>query len=118
MLTRTSGLWTLLAATISGMAVVSTFAVVMVTAQELAPEQIGMISGLIIGFAIGLGGIGVTLLGAVADRWGLLTAMDVTAVLPLAALAIALALPADRLSRNVPPPQGIEEPQAAGETLH
>ncbi len=98
MLTRISGLWTLLAAAISGMAVVSTFAIVIVIAQDLVPERIGMISGLIIGFAVGMGGVGVTLLGAVADRWGLLTAMDITALLPIAALAIALLLPSDRPS--------------------
>ena len=118
MLTRASGPWILLAAVIAGMAVVSTFAVVMVMAQELAPERIGMISGLIIGFAVGMGGVGVTLLGAVADRWGLRTAMDATALLPLAALAIAIALPTHRQAAAVREPLGRKEPQAAGETWH
>src|SRR5207302_3582012 len=118
MITRASGPWILLAAVIAGMAVVSTFAVVMVMAQELAPERIGMISGLIIGFAVGMGGVGVTLLGAVADRWGLRTAMDATALLPLAALAIAIALPTHRQAAAVREPLGRKEPQAAGETWH
>ncbi len=118
MLTRASGPWILLAAVIAGMAVVSTFAVVMVMAQELVPERIGMISGLIIGFAVGMGGVGVTLLGAVADRWGLRTAMDATALLPLAALAIAIALPTHRQASTAPEPPGRKEPQAAGETWH
>lgn len=117
MLTRSSGIFTLLAATIAGMAVVSTFAVVMVMAQELVPERIGMISGLVIGFAVGMGGVGVTLLGVVADRWGLRTAMDLTALIPAAALAIALVLPSDRALWNAPLPSTIEEPQAGGETL-
>lgn len=117
MLTRTSGILTLLAATISGMAVVSTFAVVMVMAQELVPDRIGMISGLIIGFAVGMGGVGVAVLGAVADRWGLQTAMDLTALIPAAALAIAIVLPSDRRSWDAPSPPGEPEPQAAGETL-
>jgi FSR family fosmidomycin resistance protein-like MFS transporter len=95
MLPRASGAPQILAALVSGMAIVSTFAVVMVMAQALIPERIGLISGLIIGFAVGTGGIGVTLLGAVADRWGLLRAMDVTALLPIAALAIAVILPPD-----------------------
>ncbi len=94
---RLSGIWVLLAAGVAGMAGVSTFAVVMVIAQELVPARIGMISGLLIGFAVGMGGVGVTALGAVADRWGLLTAMDIIALLPLAGLAIALALPSDRI---------------------
>lgn len=85
----------LAAALIAGMAAVSTFAVVMVMAQSVIPGRIGLISGLIIGFAVGTGGIGTTLLGAIADRWGVLRALDVTALLPLAALAVALLLPPD-----------------------
>ncbi|HET7264911.1 MAG TPA: MFS transporter [bacterium] len=85
----------LAAALIAGMAAVSTFAVVMVMAQSVIPGRIGLISGLIIGFAVGTGGIGTTILGAIADRWGVLRALDVTALLPFAALAIALLLPPD-----------------------
>jgi MFS transporter, FSR family, fosmidomycin resistance protein len=100
-LPRAAGAPEILAALVSGMAIVSTFAVVMVMAQALIPERIGLISGLIIGFGVGTGGIGVTLLGAIADRWGLLRAMDVTALLPVAALAIAILLPPDpRRARN------------------
>ena len=117
MLTRSAGVWLLLATTIGGMAVVSTFAVIMVIAQELVPEQIGMISGLIIGFAVGMGGVGVTLLGAIADRWGLRTAMDITALLPLAALAIAIVLPTDPLAQSAPGGGRGKEPQRAGETF-
>lgn len=92
----------LIAALIAGMAAVSTFAVVMVMAQSVIPGRIGLISGLIIGFAVGTGGIGTTLLGAVADRWGVLRALDITALLPLAAFAIALFLPPD--------PPGVRNP--------
>ncbi len=117
MLTRTNSAWAMPAAAIAGMAAVSTFAVVMVMAQDLMPERVGMISGLIIGFAVGMGGIGVTLLGAIADRWGLQMAMDITALLPTAALAVAVALPADRTRRTVAglPPEG--KGRTAGETL-
>jgi FSR family fosmidomycin resistance protein-like MFS transporter len=97
------------------MASVSTFAVVMVIAQDLMPERIGMISGLIIGLAVGMGGIGVTVLGAIADRWGLQTAMDITAILPLAGLGIALALPSDRaIHARV---DRTPDARAAGESL-
>jgi MFS transporter, FSR family, fosmidomycin resistance protein len=83
------------ASLVAGMAAVSTFAVVMVMAQSIIPERIGLISGLMIGFAVGTGGIGTTVLGVIADRWGVLRALDVTAMLPLAAFAIALLLPSD-----------------------
>ncbi len=117
MLTRATGIWLLVATTIAGMASVSTFAVVMVIAQELVPEQIGMVSGLIIGFAVGMGGVGVTLLGAIADRFGLRAAMDITAFLPLAALAIAIVLPTDPLARSATGAGRRKEPQRAGETF-
>jgi MFS transporter, FSR family, fosmidomycin resistance protein len=117
MLTRAGGVWTMMAATIAGMATVSTFAVVMVIAQDLMPERIGMISGLIIGFAVGMGGIGVTLLGAIADRWGLQAAMDITAMLPVAALVIALMLPSDQAIRAGSDRPGKRDPRVAGETL-
>lgn len=108
LLPRASGIWLILVALVSGMAVVSTFAVAMVMAQSVIPWRIGLISGLIIGFAVGTGGIGVTLLGAVADRWGLLNAMDVAALLPVAAFAIALLLPPDpRPARNPSRPADV-----------
>ena len=117
MLTRTTGIVTIIAATIGGMAAVSTFAVVMVMAQDLIPERIGMISGLIIGLAVGMGGIGATMLGVIADRWGLGTAMDVTALLPLAALGIALAMPSDRTAPRTLGGAREAKPGPAGETL-
>jgi FSR family fosmidomycin resistance protein-like MFS transporter len=92
---RAVGPAAMIAALVAGMAAVSTFVVAMVMAQSVIPERIGLISGLIIGFAVGAGGIGTTLLGAVADRWGVLRALDVTALLPLAAFGIALLLPPD-----------------------
>lgn len=92
---RAVGVAGMAASLVAGMAAVSTFAVVMVMAQSVIPARIGLISGLLIGFAVGTGGIGTTLLGAVADRWGVLRALDVTALLPLAAFAIALLLPPD-----------------------
>jgi FSR family fosmidomycin resistance protein-like MFS transporter len=55
-----------------------------------------MASGLIVGFAIGTGGIGVTLLGVVADHWGLPAALWLSALLPLGGAAAAAALPAPR----------------------
>jgi len=103
---RAAGPAGMAASLIAGMAAVSTFAVVMVMAQSIIPERIGLISGLMIGFAVGTGGIGTTLLGAVADRWGVLRALDVTSLLPLAAFAIALLLPPD-------PPAGAQRARAA-----
>ena len=55
-----------------------------------------MASGLIVGFAIGLGGVGVTALGWVADRWGVPAALWISALTPLVAFARTRLLPAPR----------------------
>jgi FSR family fosmidomycin resistance protein-like MFS transporter len=54
----------------------------------------GTASGLIVGFAIGAGGLGVWLLGAVADRYGLPVALWISAVMPVAGGVAATFLPA------------------------
>lgn len=77
----------------AGATIVSTFAVTIVMAQELFPRRLATASGAIAGFAIGTGGIGVTLLGAVADRYGLFAAVHVINVLPVFAGLLALLLP-------------------------
>ena len=51
---------------------------------------------MIVGFAIGLGGAGVTALGWVADRWGVATALWISALTPLVAFALTRLLPAPR----------------------
>lgn len=77
----------------SGFALVSTFTVSVVLAQAYLPTHLGMASGLIVGFAIGTGGIGVTGLGWVADHWGLLVALAIIVVLPFVGFVVSLFLP-------------------------
>jgi len=43
-----------------------------------------------VGFTISAGGIGVTLLGAIADTWGVPMAIKTIFVLPLIAIGLAL----------------------------
>ncbi|MEK7700669.1 MAG: MFS transporter [candidate division NC10 bacterium] len=79
-----------------GAVLTSSFTVSVVLAQAYLPRNAGMASGLIVGFAIGAGGLGVTALGWVADRWGLPAALTVSALMPLAGFATARFLPAPR----------------------
>jgi len=67
---------------IAGMILISSFTVTVVMAQALLPQNLGMASGLMVGFAVGTGGIGVTLLGAIADHWGVPMAMRSILLLP------------------------------------
>ena len=69
---------------------ISSFSVTVVMAQDLLPGRLGVASGLMVGFAIGTGGLGVTLLGLVADHFGVLAALKTILALPLAGLGLAL----------------------------
>jgi FSR family fosmidomycin resistance protein-like MFS transporter len=81
---------------IFGGVLTSSFSVSIVLGQAYLPRNAGMASGLIVGFAIGLGGAGVTALGWVADRWGVPAALWISALTPLAAFALTRLLPAPR----------------------
>jgi MFS transporter, FSR family, fosmidomycin resistance protein len=83
---------------IFGGVLTSSFSVSVVLGQAYLPRNAGMASGLIVGFAIGLGGAGVTALGWVADRWGVPTALWISALTPLAAFVLTRLLPAPRVA--------------------
>ena len=78
---------------IVGAATIATFSVTVVMGQELLPNRIGVASGLTLGLAIGLGGLGAPLLGLLADAQGLHATLQLVALLPLAGVAAALTLP-------------------------
>jgi FSR family fosmidomycin resistance protein-like MFS transporter len=77
---------------VQGMILVSTFSVTIVMAQRLLPSKLGIASGLMVGFAIGTGGIGVTILGLVADHFGVPAALYSISVLPCAGFLLSLLL--------------------------
>ena len=79
-----------------GALLTSSFTVSVVLGQAYLPRSAGMASGLIVGFAIGAGGLGVTALGWVADRHGLPVALWISALTPLLAVLATRFLPAPR----------------------
>jgi MFS transporter, FSR family, fosmidomycin resistance protein len=85
-----------------GVAVIGTFGITMVMAQQYLPRHIGTASGLSIGFSIGLGGVAAVLLGAIADSIDLKTALYVSSVAPVAAVLLTLLLPRERAPRLEP----------------
>src|SRR5258705_12871082 len=82
---------------IFGALLTSSFTVSVVLGQAYLPRNAGMASGLIVGFAIGAGGLGVTALGWVADRYGLPAALWISALTPSLAVAATRLLPAPRV---------------------
>jgi MFS transporter, FSR family, fosmidomycin resistance protein len=85
----THGVMLFLSLGIVGMALISSFTVTIVMAQALLPDNLGVASGLMAGFAIGTGGIGVTLLGVVADHFGVPAALKSIMLLPVVGLLIS-----------------------------
>jgi FSR family fosmidomycin resistance protein-like MFS transporter len=75
-----------------GLVLSSAFPAILVYAQELLPERVGVISGLFFGLAFGIAGIAAAILGNVADARGIERVYDLCAYMPLLGIA-ALFLP-------------------------
>lgn len=70
-----------------GFVLASAFSAIVVFAQELMPDRIGMVSGLFFGFAFGMGGIGAAFFGHLADVQGVTEIYRISAWLPLLGFA-------------------------------
>ena len=86
--------WILLA--LAGMALLASFSVTVVFAQDLLPQQLGLASGLTLGLAFGAGGLGVGMSGLMADLLGLRTSVWILVLLPGLAGLLALTLRSPR----------------------
>ena len=75
----------------------SAFPAIVVFAQELVPHKVGAVSGLFFGFAFGMGGLGATLLGLMADYSSIEFVYRIASFLPALGL-LAIFLPKDRRS--------------------
>ncbi|CEG26616.1 MFS transporter [Bacillus sp. B-jedd] len=80
---------------INGFILMTSFSVTVVYAQELVPGKIGLMSGLTVGLAFGMGAIGSIGLGYIADLAGLKEMITGVGFLPLLGLC-ALLLPSDK----------------------
>ncbi len=87
------GIWLMMTVAVAGMVLISTFAVTIVMAQLLLPNNIGVASGLMTGFGIGMGGVGLIPLGFIADTWGVPAALKAIMLLPILATLVAMQLP-------------------------
>lgn len=60
---------------LSGACLIGTFTLTLLLGQDFMPNRLALASALMIGFTTGLGGLGVALLGQVADLFGLATVL-------------------------------------------
>lgn len=81
---------------LSGAALLASFSVAVVAAQEIFPDNKATASSLALGFGLGLGGIGVGVIGFIADTIGLDKALPAVSFLPFVAATFALGLPRKR----------------------
>jgi len=86
-------------AVIIGFIMASSFAAILVFAQELMPGHVGAIAGLFFGLAFGLGGISSAVLGKLADGQGVSFVYQVCSFLPLLGL-FAIFLPSEKKIRR------------------
>jgi FSR family fosmidomycin resistance protein-like MFS transporter len=78
---------------LGGLLLQSTLPVNVTYAQQLAPVGAATVSSLMMGFAWGMGAVMVPLVGWMADRVGLPSALLAISALPLVAAALAAQLP-------------------------
>ena len=75
--------WTAILTVFIGLILASAFSAILVYAQELLPEKIGMVSGLFFGFAFGMGALGAAILGKIADKTSIEFIYHICSFLPL-----------------------------------
>jgi MFS transporter, FSR family, fosmidomycin resistance protein len=92
----------------------STLPVNVTFAQSLAPVSAATVSSIMMGFGWGTGGLSVPFVGLVADRIGIEPTLSGLALVPLAAAACALPLPARALKGTPVRPAEVVVPEADG----
>ncbi|WP_321506225.1 MFS transporter [uncultured Methanoregula sp.] len=103
-----TGILSIIAILLFGFFLWSTFAVAVAMSHELLPQNVGLASGMMLGLAIGFGGLGVAVNGMIADHLSLAAALGIIPV-PIAVAVILMALlpyPWKSLRRQKPDQQG------------
>jgi len=85
--------WYLVCLMLFGFSLWSSFSVTLAIAHELLPADLGLASGLLLGLAVGVGGLGVALIGWIGDGFGLVAAFQALLVILLLALPVFVMLP-------------------------
>ena len=81
------------AVALAGFFIIGSNATTIVLAQTMLPNNVGMAAGLTIGFSVGLGGLGVTILGVMADNYGLPFVIQLLTWLSVGATLMTIKIP-------------------------
>lgn len=93
---NTTGLLSYLLLALAGAALLASFSVTIVVAQEIISKNAAMAAGLMIGFGVGIGGLGVSAVGLLAERIGITYAINILIWLPLLASIFGLSIKGKR----------------------
>ncbi|KPF67340.1 Fosmidomycin resistance protein [Bosea sp. AAP35] len=74
--------WTGVLSVIISFVMASAFSAILIYAIDLVPHRVGLVGGLFYGLSFGLAGIAAAVLGALADRIGIIEVFRITAWLP------------------------------------
>jgi MFS transporter, FSR family, fosmidomycin resistance protein len=98
----TAGTLSLIFFALGGLFIISSNSVTMAMGQAFMPRNVAMASGLILGLAMGIGGIATTVFGWLADQFGISFTLQATFFLPFIASAVFYFIP-DPSSRKTSP---------------
>ncbi|MFO7708157.1 MAG: MFS transporter [Desulfobacterales bacterium] len=87
------GAWVYPSAFLAGFFSMATLPLGVAMAQELAPRGRSMVSSLMMGLALGTGGIMAPVVGALADRYGIIAVLSWLPALPLISMVLVARLP-------------------------
>ena len=91
------GFWTYAGAALAGFFLFACIPLSLVMAQKLAPRGKSMVSSLMMGFAMGLGGMMTPIVGSLADLYSIRAVLSGVAVVSLLCLGLVYFFPEDRL---------------------
>lgn len=89
----TGGIISIIGLILFGFFLWSTFAVAVAMSHELLPGNVGLASGIMLGLAIGFGGLGVAVNGMIADHYSLAAALGTIPIPIAAAILLMIVLP-------------------------
>jgi len=99
---NTSGILSYFILALAGAALLASFSVTVVVAQEIISKNAAMASGLMLGFGIGIGGLGVGLVGILAEHMGIAYAVHLLICLPVLGGIFALGLKSKKAPSQTP----------------
>lgn len=98
---HTEGLLSYVFLALGGAALLASFSVTVVTAQEILSKSAAMASGLMLGFGVGVGGLGVGIVGLLAESSGIAYAVNMLIWLPIIAGVCGLTIKQQKKEKNL-----------------